>query len=762
MAQHESDQNPLHQSTHAMVGAGTPAGVPAVTLPSGANMIAHGVHVSPPLLRQGVDQSALFNALRRRWLLASFLGLLFGVSAAATLWVMFPEYNQATALLRVMFEKPTVLDRIEHGGETRNYEIFQATQLAMLNSAFVLNSALTSPEIANLPIIKNQDDELRWLRENLNAQFEQRNSEILKISLATDLPEAELKSIVDAVTAAYMREAVFKDRRLALQTRDLLQNSFQRVSDELDRKQDDYWAAAKELGVSDSEENKIRSQILLGDLRMNQSQQMKYQEQLMEVYTENELVKAQARDPLLMEQMASSQVNEDPMIQQLQMRMMGIDAQIVERQSMVKRGSGKFLESLLKQKRDLQQQLNQRQQELTTSIMAQIESEPNLYLRASKGKLKVMQQMLGRQIALLQREEQEIMNSLGKLTEESTELVKMSSEVEQLRELHNSMDSKLRMWTIELEAPDRVTVLQEADTSEGINRFQRWLIATSGGLLALVLCCFVTGYLEFRNRRLDGPSQVDEGLGIRVIGTLPALSHRRMAREGDPVLATLLDSIDSVRTTLMHDAASTSRRVVLVTSATQNEGRTTVASQLAASLARAGRRTLLIDADLRRPALHTLFDLPLEAGLCEVLRAESDVADTIHPTHAEGLWVMTAGYCDTEAIQAMANDQLQPIFEKVRGDYDFVIVDGAPVLGLADSLLVGQHCDGAVLSVLRDVSQTPKIHQAAEALRGVGIRLIGAVVNGVASKSNVRVNRLHLAPPRETPSEMPETSGTPA
>jgi capsular exopolysaccharide synthesis family protein len=254
--------------------------------------------------------------------------------------------------------------------------------------------------------------------------------------------------------------------------------------------------------------------------------------------------------------------------------------------------------------------------------------------------------------------------------------------------------------------------------------------------------------MEFQNRHLDAPTQVDEGLGIRVIGTLPPLSGRRVAYEGDPVVACLMESVDSIRTTLMHDAAAKDRRVVLVTSATTLEGRTTVASQLAASLARAGRRTLLIDGDLRHPALHALFDLPLEDGLCEVLRTEAELDEAVRPTHAEGLWLLAAGLCDMDAIHAMANDQLQPIFEKLRGEFDFIIVDGAPVLGLPDSLIIGQNCDAAILAVLRDSSQVPKIYQAAEQLKAVGVRLVGAVVNGVRAKADTRVVRPHLAPPR--------------
>jgi len=310
------------------------------------------------------------------------------------------------------------------------------------------------------------------------------------------------------------------------------------------------------------------------------------------------------------------------------------------------------------------------------------------------------------------------------------------------------MAIKLEQYEIEEVAPERIRRIQEATLYPAINAATRYTITGLGSVVGLALTCFGIAYLEFRNRRLDGPEQVDEGLGIRVVGTLPALSARRMLDADHPVVAQLTESIDSVRTLLMHDSTSKRRQIVLVTSATTQEGRTTVASQLAASLARAGRRTLLVDGDMRRPALHALFDVPLEDGLCEVLRAEVDVADVIRPTHAEGLWLLTAGYCDIDAIHALATEQMQPAFEKLRSEYDFIIIDGAPVLGMSDALIFGQYCDGAILSVRRDFSQMPKINEAASLLRGVGVRLIGSVVNGVHSKCDDRITQLRLIAPK--------------
>jgi capsular exopolysaccharide synthesis family protein len=332
--------------------------------------------------------------------------------------------------------------------------------------------------------------------------------------------------------------------------------------------------------------------------------------------------------------------------------------------------------------------------------------------------------------------------------EKSSDLETREAELKQLQEIANDMSVKLQSLDIDASAPDQIQLVQSARQMKDIDALQHYAITGVGSLIGFALACLAVGYIEFTGRRLNAPHEVDEGLGIRVVGTLPGLSSKKALDPNHPVVAQLTESIDGVRTILMHDSTSKRRQVVLITSAATQEGRTTVASQLAASLARAGRRTLLVDGDLRRPALHALFDAPLEDGLCEVLRAEVDVADVIRPTHAEGLWLLTAGYCDIDAIHALATEQMQPVFDKLRSEYDFIIIDGAPVLGMSDALIFGQYSDGAILSVRRDQSQMPKIHQAAELLRGVGIRIIGSVVNGVQAKADDRIVQMRLMAPK--------------
>jgi capsular exopolysaccharide synthesis family protein len=156
-----------------------------------------------------------------------------------------------------------------------------------------------------------------------------------------------------------------------------------------------------------------------------------------------------------------------------------------------------------------------------------------------------------------------------------------------------------------------------------------------------------------------------------------------------------------------------------------------LACHLATSLARAGRKTLLIDGDLRRPSIHRLFNLERGLGLCEFLRGEAQVADIVQPTPVADLNLITAGRCDALAVQILAGKNLHALLSTLKEDYDFIIVDSAPVLPVADSLLIGQSVEGVVFSVLRDVSRLPDVQTARERLSVLGVETVGVVVSGV-------------------------------
>ena len=192
----------------------------------------------------------------------------------------------------------------------------------------------------------------------------------------------------------------------------------------------------------------------------------------------------------------------------------------------------------------------------------------------------------------------------------------------------------------------------------------------------------------------------------------------------------LIESVDTTRIMLMHAARTDSLRVVLVTSAVGGEGKTSLASHLATSLARSGLKTVLVDGDFRRPMVHRLYDQPSGPGFSELLRGEIGTDDVIRPASLNNLWLTTAGKYDEFSLSVLAQPRARDVFAQLREQFDFVILDSAPLLPVADSLLLAQHVDAAIFSILRDVSQLPKIQLAYERIRSLGVPILGAVVSG--------------------------------
>jgi capsular exopolysaccharide synthesis family protein len=242
-------------------------------------------------------------------------------------------------------------------------------------------------------------------------------------------------------------------------------------------------------------------------------------------------------------------------------------------------------------------------------------------------------------------------------------------------------------------------------------------------------------YREYRTGRVTGREDLAANLRFQVFGSLPTLSgsmtRKRLGSRGPDLNLLFRECMDGVRTTLIHNEVTESCRVIMVTSPGSQEGKTTLAAHLSASIARGHRKTLLIDCDTRRACIHRLFDLPREPGLSQVLKGELDVAEAVKPGSVEGLFVLTAGPFEPDGMNAASKKALEKLFAKLRQEYDYIIVDSCPVLPVVDSLLVGVHVDGVILSVRPRVSQLPRLFEAYERLRGARIPVLGAVLNGV-------------------------------
>jgi polysaccharide biosynthesis transport protein len=165
----------------------------------------------------------------------------------------------------------------------------------------------------------------------------------------------------------------------------------------------------------------------------------------------------------------------------------------------------------------------------------------------------------------------------------------------------------------------------------------------------------------------------------------------------------------------------------MVTSALGNEGESEVAGMLAYRLARAGKRTLLMDADIASPRVHDVVGEPGEPGLCDVLRRQAAWTDVIRPAQVNDLWYVMAGRADNHAAEAMSRDDMAPLFDQLRPEYDVIIIDASEILTLAHGLQMGRYADAAILTIRPEVSRTMAIFAAHQKLHMLSIPVLGGV-----------------------------------
>ncbi len=699
----------------------------------------------PEILHGPFNQTWLINCLRRKWLTALLLGLLVGSITAMVLLWLFPVSSQTTAYLQIKAADPSSVFGTPNKVSQQEFEIYQQTQIALIRSQFVLNAALSRPDIHQLAaVVKEGNEALTWLTEGLHVGIAGGKGEIIELRYDGEESSEDMVKVVNAVIDAYTREVLHKEKGRADELRESLAEMNDDISEELQGKIEEQQKLVEILGEGESPIANQMIAMRMGEVRTLSAQIAKIKSSLIDIEVEKELAERDAKSPFTLKQAIDEAIQNDPTLMNYEEQQYELSQQILALQAMTKGKNSPQVQKLQQQAAQIAQMAQAHRLRAEADLREQLKRAPNEMLSRAMAVYRVRRKRALESLDELEAKLEEAKLGIESMGGRSAKLAMLGEKIKQLQKVQETLDFKLRGLNVNRDiALNRVRVINKAQAKEKINYTQRLAIAALGGVALFGLVCYGVALLEFRRRRLNGPDDVDEGLGIRVLGALPPISSRKAMTPGSAVAAQLSEAIDNVRATLMHDSTKRARQVVLVTSAASMEGCTTVASHLALSLTRAGRRTLLIDGDLRDPSLHKLFGMPLEDGLSELLRSEIDVSDAIRPTNTEGLWLLSAGQCDMDAVHALAADQLQPVFDKLREEFDFIIIDGAPVLGLSDTLSIGQYVDGVILTVLRDHSEVRQIYRASELLKSMGIRVIGSVVNGVTTKADRRIARLH-------------------
>lgn len=696
----------------------------------------------------GFNVMGLVHSLRRQLLPAIGLGLLVSTLLAIVLWLLIPVSYRADAVLRVSRE----LSR----GNSSDYMIYKDTQANLVKSNYVLNAALRDPEISQLPMVlydnykRARIRKSHWLKSAISVNPD--DTELIAVSMRGRHKD-HTEKILNKVLQLYEREIVNKERMEKVTTLTKLRKRYQRLFEDIGKKTDEIATLGEQLGATDSRAVIQAQQLKINQLNATQRQLERAQDQL-------NAAKDAYRVMFVQSQLAgSTNPTENQILDQLEKnaRFNEMVGQIdmlkdeVERLSTTLRPGSREIQQFQQEIARLEQKRQRMIQEMRPRIIERIKMDTGSSPAA-----------IQREMAVLR---QQVMNYQGKFERLNEMYTAKLDEVSQMGGANGNLEARrndllalqrdlqtvrgdMGELEIELDGPKRVTIVQGAEISTASNWLSKAIQIAGAWVLSLVGVIAAIAYWDYLSQKINGESDITRS--VRVIGTLPSVqrSGRKSIEEAMRV------AIDAIRTAILYNRSHVNQ-VVMVTSATGQEGRSTVASQLAVSMARAGKTTLLVDGDLRNPQQHTIFSVQPTGGLSEMLRGEQTSDQAIIATAVENVWLLSAGYCDQAAVQGLSGDQAKSVFQDFRDRFDIIIIDASPVLTSPDSLLLGQQADAAILSVRRDISQMPKVTAALDRLSSVGIPVLGSVVNG----ANVEVRTGSLptiaGPKQEEEEEQP-------
>lgn len=661
----------------------------------------------PPVLSAAPSFGALLSALGRRWLLALLVVVLGGAATAALLmWLVPARY---IGEVKVAIRKPP--DYMP-GSNDSTFDDYVRSQTQTIRSSRVVGKTLEKPEIQSLNMVLSQKDDTSWLVKDLIIK-PAAGENLLPIKLSGDDPE-EIQKFLKALIASYLE--VLRDER---------KRQLDRLREIVKLDEDDLKELAKKLPMFDTPQvEQVRSNLIraMVDLRRLDSE------------IKSSKAATATVDKRLLQEGLDEAMLKNAEAQQLLADMAGLRKRMDEIIRFSAKGDA---DPMLDEPRRQYQRLQDEVKQLRDGITKRVEQR--LLEKASQDNF-TLQRTLDERKVRLQDEidilKGELDRMLGGQDPELRSLGAKKLIVENIRNRSVDMITRIERHGQEIPWIEVVSGPTVPSTKDRTNQVK---VVGAGTVAVMGILIFTVAFVEFRARRAGTSDDITQGLGIPTVGSLPILpqSTRKAALSAttarDPQWeGRLTESVDALRTFLLKSLGE-GPHVVLVTSAMQGEGKTSLASQLAASMARAWRKTLLIDGDLRKPAAHQLFDLPGEPGFSEVLRSEIEASDAIRPTAISRLWLMPAGQWDPHAQQALAQDGVGNLFEQLKEEYDLIIVDSCPVMPVTDTLLLGQHVDTVLLSVMRNTSRLPTVYAARQRLAALDISVLGAVFVGGTS-----------------------------
>ena len=293
---------------------------------------------------------------------------------------------------------------------------------------------------------------------------------------------------------------------------------------------------------------------------------------------------------------------------------------------------------------------------------------------------------------------------------------------------------------------DRVIYPQYPDSKGGLKKV--FISLVLGGMLGALIVVLRNLF----DRRIRESEEISSGYNISILGeTVLSESgknsksrrkhkHSKIDRIiGDSTDFDTVESYKSIRTNIMFSAPKCEKgKIIVVTSASPNEGKTTTSINLALIFAQMGVKVLLVDCDLRKPRVHRYLGLRRDEGVSNIICGYTELENAIHKNARENLDVITAGDIPPNPAELLENQRYADMIEQLQNEYDYIFIDTPPITVVTDAVVVMKHCTGSVLVARQGVTITDLFAIAVSETKKAKVKILGAIFHGSKEMTSKR------------------------
>jgi succinoglycan biosynthesis transport protein ExoP len=708
-------------------------GRPAEPTPVAVRALSAKHPAGQPGQQPALTATFVLRAVQQWWKIAIPTGLLLAAAAAAVVLAMFkPEY-QATAWL--LIRDPSGL-LVRDGGSDSSPQ-FVRTQVQLITSPVILAPVLE--KVGQLEEIQRADDDVNWLAKNVKVTAVG-GSDLYRVDCSTPRAESAHR-IVTAVVAVYMDHHRGESERHKLKMIELLVKAEAGRKTVVERLKERIKRLAEEIGGQDP----LRP--TPADFLSGATPLQSLRSRLISVEVEREVLKAQVasveqahsrRPKAVAEVVIETRIDALPDVRQGMQTLLAMRSRLAEVERKVPGAkSNPYYKEYEQKVKDVEKELatlRQNHREVLKQQPPAEAAEPETEFSRLKQRLVG----LDAEYNVLKTKLSEQLQEMSKKGGNSAQLDFERGELAREEKVFEQVATRRLLLETEMDAPTGVQKLRDAETPKGPIEawpFKRLLMAC---LAAFCVPFAVVVVWERLTRRIGDSEQLSCESALAIVGEISQLPTRPIVSNGQSArrrvqrdLGLFQESIDSLRTCLLLSDQTREMRVFSVTSAISGEGKTSLASQLAVSIARStGKEVLLIDSDMRSPDVHAIFQARLEPGLAELLCGKCRLDEAIQTDVAGGVHILAAGQLATNPHKLVGRGDFERMIAEARQRYEYTVIDTPPILCASESLVISRAADGTLLCALRDVSRSRQVRLASERLTTAGAVVIGAVLSG--------------------------------